>query len=81
MTHIRNFDAFILVTIDISFRLSIMFLYCSVLRREYSFRGWHGGSVSSTVALQQDSPGFLAWVFLHGVYKFSQWLREFSLSA
>ncbi|MEQ2288518.1 hypothetical protein AMECASPLE_023410 [Ameca splendens] len=44
------------------------------------FRGLHGGAVGSTVALQQEGPGFDSQpgVFLHGVYMFSPCMRGFS---
>ncbi|MED6259638.1 hypothetical protein ATANTOWER_027002 [Ataeniobius toweri] len=42
--------------------------------------GLHGGAVDSTVALQQEGPGFDSWpgVFLHGVCVFSPCMRRFS---
>ncbi|MED6233585.1 hypothetical protein ATANTOWER_013737 [Ataeniobius toweri] len=42
--------------------------------------GVHGGAVGSTVALQQEAPGFDSWpgVFLHGVCMFSPCMCRFS---
>ncbi|MEQ2237766.1 hypothetical protein ILYODFUR_026352 [Ilyodon furcidens] len=41
---------------------------------------WKGGTVGSTVALQQEGPGFdsLPGVFLHGVCMFPPCMRGFS---
>ncbi|MEQ2237489.1 hypothetical protein ILYODFUR_023580, partial [Ilyodon furcidens] len=61
-----------------------MFLECRNLKLfwfEILEAGLHGGAVGSTVALQQEGPGFASrlGVFLHGVCMFSPCMRGFSL--
>ncbi|MEQ2244212.1 hypothetical protein ILYODFUR_014794 [Ilyodon furcidens] len=53
---------------------------CALISIQCCQNGLHGGAVGSTVALQQEGPGFDSrpGVFLHGVCMFSPCMRGFS---